>query len=198
MILHPSNLLRSWAEYRWQVNLGGMETLTSPAQTQTEPCVSGLLLWMISMLPLSSLSVSIILEKKYGTPAPHCVNSSNSGLSSALWHHKPAIYAGISAVFPGWCSLAGSFANSFNWLWMFHELLLVSVLYPETQPNMRPKSAAPLFASAEGFEECREEMRQIFKAENIPSVLLMCVISNEPKRAAATTDSITIPIKLWY
>lgn len=81
---------------------------------------------------------------------------------------------------------------------MFHELLLVSVLYPEKQPNMRPKSAAPLFASAEGFEECREEMRQIFKAENIPSVLLMYVISNEPKRAAATTDSITIPIKLWY
>lgn len=54
------------------------------------------------------------------------------------------------------------------------------------------------FASADGFEECREEMRQILKAKNIPSVLLMYVISNVPKRAAATTDSITIPIKLWY
>lgn len=70
VILHPSNLLQSLAEYRWQVNLEGMENLTSPAQTQTEPHVSGLFLWMISMLPLSPLSVSITLEKKYGHQLP--------------------------------------------------------------------------------------------------------------------------------
>lgn len=59
---------------------------------------------------------------------------------------------------------------------MSYELLPVSILYPEKQtnePNVRLKSAAPLFASAEGFEECREEMRQIFRAEIILSVLLM-------------------------
>lgn len=78
---------------------------------------------------------------------------------------------------------------------MFHELLLVSILYPEKKLNARLKSVAPLFASAEGFEECREEMRQIFRAENITSVLLMYVISNVPKRTTATTDPITIPIK---
>lgn len=69
-IPHPSNLLWSLAEYRWQVNLEGMETLTSPEQTQTEPRVSGLLLWMISMLALSCLSFSITLEKKYGHQLP--------------------------------------------------------------------------------------------------------------------------------
>lgn len=71
---------------------------------------------------------------------------------------------------------------------MFHELLPVSRLLPEKQPNVRLKSTAPLFASAEGFEEYREEMHQIFRAENIPSVLLMYVISNVPKRTAAMTD----------
>lgn len=81
---------------------------------------------------------------------------------------------------------------------MFPELLPVSILYPERQANVRLKSAVLLFASAEGFEECREEVRQIFRAENIPSFLLMYLISNVPKRTAATTDRIAIPIKLFW
>lgn len=67
---------------------------------------------------------------------------------------------------------------------MFHELLAISILYPEKLPNVGLKSAVPLFASAEGFEEYREETLQIFKVENIPSVLFMYVISNIPKRPA--------------
>lgn len=69
-IPHPGNVLRSLAEYRWHVNPKGMETLTPPAQTQTEARVSGLLLWMISTLPLFPLSVSITLGKKYGHHLP--------------------------------------------------------------------------------------------------------------------------------
>lgn len=63
--IYHGNPLLSLAEYRWQVNLKRMETLTSPAWTKTEGSVSRLLLWVISMLPLSPLSVSITLEKKY-------------------------------------------------------------------------------------------------------------------------------------
>lgn len=79
---------------------------------------------------------------------------------------------------------------------MFYELLPVSVRYPEKQLNMTLESAVPLAASAESFEECREEVQQIFGAEHIPSILLIYVKFKVPKRTGTTTNPITIPIKL--
>lgn len=88
-----------------------------PARTQTEARVSGLLLWMISTLPLFPLSVSITLRKKYG----HILLT----VSTAVFQ----VLAGC-LVTPQTCSLrwhscgvpggawVGSFANKFNGSWM--------------------------------------------------------------------------------